>query len=204
VTVVGLVGFLSSSVYSVALLNATPTLQNHTTIFAPIIGGVAGTTVFPLVVATILAYCVTGYVRDELYHPFVKGCVGVSCNAWIIVLTFVYFLLWLVMAVLLGAVTAVYIQLAWGCPQIGDLTGADGLACFQFGSDDSGSLVNVCVRELGDLCSVGLRIGLSFAISLGFSVIVIIGLVLMLIVQAANFVGVRESNKRSYRPGGDY
>ena len=28
--------------------------------------------------------------------------------------------------------------------------------------------------------------------------------VLMLIVQAANFVGVRESNKRSYRPGGDY
>jgi len=56
----------------------------------------------------------------------------------IIVLTFVYFLLWLVMAVLLGAVTAVYIQLAWGCPQIGDLTGADGLACFQFGSDDSG------------------------------------------------------------------
>lgn len=29
VTVVGLVGFLSSSVYSVALLNATPTLQNQ-------------------------------------------------------------------------------------------------------------------------------------------------------------------------------
>ena len=28
--------------------------------------------------------------------------------------------------------------------------------------------------------------------------------VLILIVQSANFIGVRESNKRSYRPGGDY
>lgn len=43
-------------------------------------GGVAGTTLIPLLVATILAYCVTGYVRDELYHPLVTKCVGGTCN----------------------------------------------------------------------------------------------------------------------------
>ena len=51
---------------------------------------------------------------------------------------------------------------------------------------------------------MGPKIGLAFAISLGFSIIVVLGLVVMLIVQAANFVRVRESNRRSYKPGGDY
>ena len=43
-------------------------------------GGVAGTSILPLLVATVMAYCVTGYVRDELYHPLVKGCVGGACS----------------------------------------------------------------------------------------------------------------------------
>ncbi len=51
-----------------------------TVIFSSIIGGMAGTTILPLLFATVLAYCVTGYVRDELYHPFVKKCVGPSCT----------------------------------------------------------------------------------------------------------------------------
>ena len=58
-----------------------PHTHTHSTVvFAPIIGGVAGSTVIPLVLATILAYCITGYIRDELYHPFVKGCVGAAGN----------------------------------------------------------------------------------------------------------------------------
>ena len=61
----------------------THTHTHSTIIFAPIVGGVAGTTIFPLVLATIIAYCVTGYVRDELYHPFVKACVGTMCNVWV-------------------------------------------------------------------------------------------------------------------------
>ncbi len=58
----------------------THTHTHSTIILAPIIGGVAGTTIFPLLLATILAYCVTGYVRDELYHPVIKACVGQMCN----------------------------------------------------------------------------------------------------------------------------
>lgn len=55
-------------------------LSFSTIVLAPIVGGVAGTTLLPLLVATVLAYCVTGYVRDELYHPLVKGCVGGACS----------------------------------------------------------------------------------------------------------------------------
>ena len=51
-----------------------------TIILAPIVGGLTGTTLIPLLVATILAYCVTGYVRDEMYHPLVTKCVGGTCS----------------------------------------------------------------------------------------------------------------------------
>ncbi len=64
--------------------NVCPLYPPYSTIIlAPIVGGIAGTTLFPLILATILAYCVTGYVRDELYHPFVKACVGQMCNVWV-------------------------------------------------------------------------------------------------------------------------
>ena len=53
---------------------------HSTVIVASIVGGIGVTTIIPLILATILAYCVTGYVRDELYHPFVKTCVGPMCN----------------------------------------------------------------------------------------------------------------------------
>jgi hypothetical protein len=55
-------------------------LTYSTIILAPIIGGLAGTTILPLLVATVLAYCITGYVRDELYHPLVKECAGGLCS----------------------------------------------------------------------------------------------------------------------------
>ena len=47
---------------------------------ASVVGGIGASSILPLILATILAYCVTGYVRDELYHPFVKTCVGPVCN----------------------------------------------------------------------------------------------------------------------------
>ncbi|XP_064405723.1 uncharacterized protein LOC135350810 isoform X2 [Halichondria panicea] len=200
ITVVGLVGFLSSSIYSIILVSQTTALSNNTIILAPIVGGIAGTTLFPLILATILAYCVTGYVRDELYHPFVKACVGQMCNVWSIVLTFVYFLLWLLLSVGLTLLVTLYVQLAWACPQVtSDPTGT----CFSF-EGGTGAAMEVCVRELDVLCRQGLTIGLAFAISLGFSIVIIIGLVMMLMIQAGNLISVRESNKRSYRPGGDY
>lgn len=196
-TVVGLVGFLSSAIYAVALVDDTSSLQNNTVIFASIIGGIGGSTIVPLIVATVLAYCVTGYVRDELYHPFVKMCVGASYSVWVVILTFVYFLIWLGLSVILSMVVAVYISLEMGCD---DVTGDP--PCFTL---VEGSEINLRVcGDLGDLCSVGLKIGLSLSIALGFSIVVAVGLVLILTVQAANFVSVRESNKRSYRPGGDY
>ena len=51
-----------------------------TVIMASVVGGIGASSIAPLILATILAYCVTGYVRDELYHPFVKTCVGPFCN----------------------------------------------------------------------------------------------------------------------------
>ena len=52
-----------------------------TVILAPLVGGITGSTIFPLLMATILAYCTTGYVRDELFHPLVKSCVGACCSS---------------------------------------------------------------------------------------------------------------------------
>ncbi len=40
-----------------------------------------------------------------------------------------------------------------------------------------GAAIEVCVRQLDVLCGQGLTIGLAFAISLGFSVVNVIGLV---------------------------
>ena len=75
-----------------AFYSLTPPTLNHvvptplllftlsTVILAPLVGGVAGSTILPLLLATLLAYCSTGYVRDELYHPLVKACVGSFCS----------------------------------------------------------------------------------------------------------------------------
>lgn len=54
--------------------------SSSTIVLAPVVGGVAGTTVIPLLIATVLAYCSTGYANDELYHPLVKICVGKFCS----------------------------------------------------------------------------------------------------------------------------
>lgn len=61
-------------------------------ILAPVLGGVAGTTLVPLLMATTMAYCATGYVKDELYHPFIKWCVGGCCNFFVSVFSATWYL----------------------------------------------------------------------------------------------------------------
>ena len=76
--------FLSFTLSHISLYLSISIFQTHThstVILAPLVGGVAGSTILPLLLATLQAYCSTGYVRDELYHPFVKACVGSCCSS---------------------------------------------------------------------------------------------------------------------------
>lgn len=52
-------------------------------IFAPVLGGVVVVGVIPLILATIMSYCVTGYIRDELYTLTVKRCIGLPCSLFV-------------------------------------------------------------------------------------------------------------------------
>ena len=47
---------------------------------APVVAGAVVGTILPLLAATILAYCITGYIRDALFGATVKKCIGPSCN----------------------------------------------------------------------------------------------------------------------------
>ena len=52
----------------------------RTVIVAPVVCGVIVLTILPLVLGIILAYCVTGYIRDVLFHKVVISCVRPCCN----------------------------------------------------------------------------------------------------------------------------
>ena len=52
-------------------------------IFAPIVGSVVLLTIIPVAVSTIMAYCVTGYIRDELFANVVKKCIGPCCSFFV-------------------------------------------------------------------------------------------------------------------------
>lgn len=47
---------------------------------APVVAGAVVATILPLLTATILGYCITGYIRDALFGRTVKKCIGPSCN----------------------------------------------------------------------------------------------------------------------------
>jgi len=98
-----------------------------------VVGGAVVVTLIPLVFATILAYCVTGYIRDVLFQSHVKTCIGPSCSIWVMVLTFLYILFWLLMAVALGGVMAYYIQAELKCGEVGAMGRMnDSTACFSY------------------------------------------------------------------------
>lgn len=202
ITLVGFVGFVASSLYGVSLLSYTDSLKNNTQLLGAVIGGVVGSSILPLLLAIILAYCTTGYVRDELYHPFVKTFVGYACNCLIILITFLSFLVWLVMMLACSVLVVLYMTLSMGCTVI--KTTSKECGPISLGSFTQLSLCVPDPKTRQELCYDGLKIGISFSASLGFCLLIVIGLVWVLMIQAANFVSVRESNKRSYRPNGDY
>ena len=51
-----------------------------TALMAPVVAGAVVGTILPILAATILAYCITGYIRDSLFGGTVKKCIGPSCN----------------------------------------------------------------------------------------------------------------------------
>ena len=52
-------------------------------VFAPVLCGVVVLGVIPLMLATIMGYCVTGYIKDELYKARVKRCIALPCSAFV-------------------------------------------------------------------------------------------------------------------------
>lgn len=201
-TLVGLVGFVVSALYGVSLLSYTDSLKNNTQLLGTVVGGVVGSSIIPLVLATILAYCTTGYVRDELYHPFIKTFVGHICSSLIILLTFLSFVEWLLMTLACSVVVVLYMALSMGCSAIKTTNKECG--SITLGSFTQLSLCAPDSKTRQELCYDGLKIGISFTSSLGFCLLILTGLVCVLMIQAANFISVRESNKRSYRPNGEY
>jgi len=94
------------------------------------------------------------------------------------VLTFLYILFWLLMAVALGGVMAYYIQAELKCGEVGAMGRMnDSTACFSY-VDRNFQYFAICGGNgLQELCTEGLKVGLSYSIALLFVLIVIIGLV---------------------------
>ena len=51
-----------------------------TAVMAPLVAGSVVATILPLLAVTVLAYCITGYIRDALFGRVVKKCIGPLCN----------------------------------------------------------------------------------------------------------------------------
>ncbi|KAL5473759.1 hypothetical protein EMCRGX_G028303 [Ephydatia muelleri] len=168
---VSIIGFMSSSAYGMSLLGYSESLHNSTRLMASLVGGVICSSVLPLTLATVLAYVITGYIRNELYCAFVKTYIGFICNGMTIVITFVSFLM--------------------GCPML-----ANGSQCgiVTLGSFSYLSLCPDNTSTMEELCYDGMKIGLSFTISLGFCLLVVVGLVFTMMIQAANFGQLRREH----------
>ena len=48
-------------------------------VMGPVVGIAVVLTIVPLVLFTISSYCITGYIRDILFHGAVKCCVRSYC-----------------------------------------------------------------------------------------------------------------------------
>ena len=89
-----------------------------------------------------------------VYYPFIAMIrrrkppprYRVTCPQ-VLVWTFVYFMLWLLMALALSVIMALYLQLEWGCPLFPvDSTSSETLTkCFTYNVDNSESVL--LVRE---------------------------------------------------------
>lgn len=198
VIVVGLIGFIASSIYGIVTISDTEPLSQHVLIFGPVIGGLVLISILPLVFSTIMAYCVTGYIRDELFSNVVKNFIGSCCSFCSMCVNFSLFLLWLLLVVALSAVMTVFIQLKLSCDDID--SGDVDLECLP--GNNYTFLDPLCGDDLDSLCSNGESAGIAFVVTLVFAIFIIFGIVFTLIIQGANYVNARENMeyRRSYQP----
>lgn len=64
----------------------------------------------------------------------------------IVLLTFLYFLLWLSLSIVLSLLVTIYIELAWACPQLGVNSSQPNQVgimdkCFEFGGNPSETII---------------------------------------------------------------
>jgi hypothetical protein len=169
---------------------------------APVVAGAVVGTILPILAATILAYCITGYIRDSLFGGTVKKCIGPSCNILTMVFTFFYCVVWMLIVAGFSGILFYHIQAKLVCNEFSS-TGLDDLKnCFHYADKDF-KYTAICGGDgLKELCNEGLKVGLSYAVALIFSFLVAIGFVVLLVVQTANFVSVKDNLE--YRRGANY
>lgn len=200
-----LVGFTISAIVGTVQLSAIPHLENGTAVMAPVVGGAVVSTILPLLTATILGYCITGYIRDVLFGRMVKKCIGPLCNILLMFFTFLYSLMWMLLVAAFSGIMVYYIQAKLLCDEFDSSrsTGYDDPDnCFHFVDKDF-KYTAVCGGDgLKELCNDGLQVGLSYTVALIFALLIAIGFVILLVVQTANFISVKDNLE--YRRGANY
>lgn len=202
-TAIGLIGFTLAGLYGVATMNTVSQLQDGTAVMAPVVVGMAVLTLIPLALATIMGYCVTGYIRDVLFQRTVKRCIGsICCNATVMVSILFFIFLWILMAIGFGGIMVYYVQAELYC---GQMTATDASSvqvavnstaaiadCFPY-VDTGFNLVQICPEaNLDQFCRDALPVGTAFSVCLVFIVIVILGLVILLSVVSTNRINAQD------------
>jgi hypothetical protein len=172
---------------------------------APVVAGAVVGTILPLLASTILGYCITGYIRDALFGRVVKKCIGPSCNILMMLVTFVYSIVWMLLLAGFSGILSQYVQARLVCDGF-DSNTEDGLDdpdnCFHYVDTDF-QYQGICGGDgLKELCDEGLQAGLAYAVSFVFALLVAIGFVVLLVVQTANFISVKDNLE--YRSGANY
>ncbi|XP_064406016.1 uncharacterized protein LOC135351046 [Halichondria panicea] len=186
-TAINLGGFFITGFYGVSQLNNISGLQNGTevNVMGPVVGIAVVLTIVPLVLFTISSYCITGYIRDILFHGAVKCCVRSYClNIAVMATTFVLILVWLIISIGLGGVLSFYLQWLITCPEARD-------ACVTY-VDSGFNRYEICGQVLEQACPTALTTGLAFCVSLVFAILIIIALIIVLVLHAAKFVNGRD------------
>ncbi|XP_003384522.1 PREDICTED: uncharacterized protein LOC100635853 [Amphimedon queenslandica] len=190
---IGAIGFVVSAVYGIVTISTTSVLSQNVVIFAPVIGGIIILTIFPILFSTIMSYCVTGYIRDELFASIVKKFIGPVCSFCSVGLNLMCLCFWLLLTVALSALLTVSVQLRLACNE-------ESIECLP--STNYTFINQVCGSDLAELCDKGNDAGVAFVVTLIFTLIIIFAMVLTLMIQSANYVNARENMeyRRSYQP----
>ncbi len=78
-------------------------------------------------------------------------------------LTFVYFLLWLLLSVGFTFLVTIYVQLAWACPQINNQSTDCPEKYFRFG-EAGGRYRGMCWSEIYRFCACSMYVTFSFVV----------------------------------------